>query len=132
GRMLMPYSDSSRYGSGIRRSELACRPFGIDRDRWLEIGIALAQILFTPRLTILMMEDPHPALIEPPDSPLSGLRLLRTVAENPIKAWPRQVYREDLYRSHRFGQDTMFVMAPGLIRTVLLDDADNFEKGEVA
>ena len=73
----------------------------------------------------------YPALIQAPDQPLSGFRLLRTVIHNPIKAWPRAVYREDVYRSHRFGRDTVFVMAPALVRTVLLDAADKFEKGEV-
>ena len=73
----------------------------------------------------------YPSLIQAPDQPLSGFRLLRTVVDNPIKAWPGAVYREDVYRSRRFGRDTVFVMAPALVRTVLLDDADHFEKGEV-
>jgi hypothetical protein len=70
------------------------------------------------------------ARIEPPDQPLSVFPLLRTVIDNPIKAWPRAVYRDRLYRRRVFGQDAVYVMAPDLIRTVLLDDADSFEKGE--
>ena len=72
------------------------------------------------------------ARIEPPDRPLSVFPLLRTVVDNPIKAWPRAVYRDRLYRRRVFGQDAVYVMAPDLIRTVLLDDADSFEKGEIA
>ena len=72
------------------------------------------------------------APIEPPDQPLSVFPLLRTVIDNPIKAWPRAVYRDRLYRRRVFGQDAVYVMAPDLIRTVLLDDADSFEKGEIA
>ena len=72
------------------------------------------------------------ARIEPPDQPLSVVPLLRTVIDNPIKAWPRAVYRDRLYRRRVFGQDAVYVMAPDLIRTVLLDDADSFEKGEIA
>ena len=72
------------------------------------------------------------ARIEPPDQPLSVFPLLRTVIDNPIKAWPRAVYRDRLYRRRVFGQDAVYVMAPDLIRTVLLDDADSFEKGEIA
>ena len=72
------------------------------------------------------------ARIEPPDRPLSVFPLLRTVIDNPIKAWPRAVYRDRLYRRRVFGQDAVYVMAPDLIRTVLLDDADSFEKGEIA
>ena len=76
--------------------------------------------------------DPHLAQIEPPDQPLSLFPLLRTVLDNPIKVWPRPVYRDRLYRWRVLGQDTVYVMAPDLIRTVLLDDADSFEKGEIA
>lgn len=71
------------------------------------------------------------AQIEPPDQPLPIFRLLQAVVDNPIKAWPRAVYRDRLYRWRVLGQDTIYVMAPDLIRTVLLEDADNFEKGEI-
>jgi len=74
----------------------------------------------------------HPAGIKPPEQPLPLFRLLRTVADNPVKAWPRALYRERLYRSCVLGRESVYVMAPDLIRTVLVDDADNFEKGELA
>ena len=83
-------------------------------------------------MSSLISTDPHPAQIEPPDQPLSLFPLLRTVLDNPIKVWPRDVYRDRLYRWRVLGQDTIYVMAPDLIRTVLLDDADSFEKGEIA
>ena len=70
------------------------------------------------------------ARIEPPEQPLSLFRLLQTVVSNPIKVWPA-VYRERLYRWRVLGQDTVYVMAPDLIRTVLLENADDFEKGEI-
>ena len=72
------------------------------------------------------------ARIEPPDQPLPVFRRLRTIVDNPIKAWPRVLYRDRIYRSRLLGRDIIYVMAPDLIRTVLLDDADSFEKGEVA
>ena len=74
--------------------------------------------------------EPCLARIEPPEQPLSLFRLLQTVVSNPIKAWPA-VYRERLYRWRVLGQDTVYVMAPDLIRTVLLENADDFEKGEI-
>ena len=83
-------------------------------------------------MSSLISTDPHLAQIEPPDQPLSLFPLLRTVLDNPIKVWPRAVYRDRLYRWRVLGQDTVYVMAPDLIRTVLLDDADSFEKGEIA
>lgn len=78
------------------------------------------------------MPFPRPARIDPPEQPLPVLQLLQTVVANPIKAWPRAVYRDRLYRSRVLGRDTIYVMAPDLIRTVLLDEADHFEKGEIA
>lgn len=54
------------------------------------------------------------ARIEPPDQPLSLFPLLRTVLDNPIKVWPRDVYRDRLYRWRVLGQDTVYVMAPAL------------------
>lgn len=75
--------------------------------------------------------EPCLARIEPPEQPLSLFRLLQTVVSNPIKAWPPAVYRDRLYRWRVLGQDTVYVMAPDLIRTVLLENADDFEKGEI-
>src|SRR5437667_10218751 len=72
------------------------------------------------------------ARIEPPAERLPLLQLLRTVVDNPLKAWPRAIYRERLIRSRVLGRDTIYVMAPGLIQQVLIDEADNFEKGEIA
>ena len=74
---------------------------------------------------------PRLAAITPPKQPLSTIRLLRRVVDNPIKAWPQAIYRQHLYRSSVLGHDIIYVMAPELIRTVLLDEADNFEKGEI-
>jgi cytochrome P450 len=73
-----------------------------------------------------------PARIDPPAEPLSLLRLLHAVSRNPIESWPRAVYREDLYRSRMPGRDAVFVMHPALIRQVLVDEADAFEKGVMA
>ena len=70
-----------------------------------------------------------PAKIDPPAQPLSLLPLLRAMVRNPIESWPRAVYREHLHRSRMPGRDAVFVMCPSLIRRVLVDDADSFEKG---
>ncbi|HEY1364436.1 MAG TPA: cytochrome P450 [Xanthobacteraceae bacterium] len=74
----------------------------------------------------------HPARIEPPEQRLSTFRLLRTVVDNPVKAWPAALYRERLYRSRVLGRDTLYVMEPELIRRVLVEGAEDFEKGEIA
>jgi hypothetical protein len=78
------------------------------------------------------MSGSVPARIAPPERALPPLRLLRTVVDNPIKAWPRAIYRERIVRSRVLGRDTVYVMAPDLIRQMLTDETDNFEKGEIA
>jgi len=70
-----------------------------------------------------------PARIDPPAQPLTLLALLRAVVRNPIESWPRAVYREHLHRARMPGRDAVFVMCPALIRQVLVDEADSFEKG---
>jgi cytochrome P450 len=72
-----------------------------------------------------------PARIDPPPEPLSLLPLLRAMVRNPIESWPRAVYREHLHRSRMPGRDAVFVMCPALIRQVLVDDPDSFEKGSM-
>jgi cytochrome P450 len=69
--------------------------------------------------------------VDPPDQPLPLFRLLQTVVENPLKAWPRAVYCKPFYRARMFGRDILYVMSPDLIRAVLLDETDSFEKGEM-
>jgi len=73
-----------------------------------------------------------PARIDSPAKPLWLLPLLRAMVRNPIEAWPRAVYREHLHRSRMPGRDVVFVMCPELIRQVLVNEADSFEKGAMA
>src|SRR5712691_3086429 len=73
----------------------------------------------------------HPARIQPPEQRLPTFRLLRAVVDNPIKAWPRVIYQERVLRSRVLGRDMIYVMAPDLIRRVLVDGAEDFEKGEM-
>jgi cytochrome P450 len=89
---------------------------------------------FVPRerSSSISMSGSVPARIVPPERALPPLRLLRTVVDNPIKAWPRAIYRERIVRSRVLGRDTVYVMAPDLIRQMLADETDDFEKGEIA
>ncbi|BAQ46545.1 cytochrome P450 [Methylobacterium aquaticum] len=71
------------------------------------------------------------ARITPPAQPLGPWRFLSTVVRNPLEAWPETIYREPVYTSTVLGNSSLFVMAPNLIRRVMVDDADAFEKSEV-
>ena len=70
--------------------------------------------------------------IVPPEEPLTGLRWLRTVVRNPIEAWPAAIYREPIVRSSFLRRDVVFVMAPELVREVLVSSSDSFDKGEIS
>lgn len=72
-----------------------------------------------------------PIRIEPPEQPLRGIRRLRTMVTNPIEGWPAEIYREPLVMLRALGRNVAFVMAPELIREVLLDKGDVFEKGDI-
>jgi cytochrome P450 len=71
----------------------------------------------------------QPVAIEPPPEPLPFFRFLRTLVRNPLRTWPRPVYDEGLFRTAGTRGDALFVMAPELIRQVLLEEADSFTKG---
>ncbi|RVU14548.1 cytochrome P450 [Methylobacterium oryzihabitans] len=70
------------------------------------------------------------ARVVPPAGPLGTLALLRTVVRNPIEAWPREVFHEPLLPTTFLGRASLFVMDPALVRAVLVDQADGFEKSE--
>ena len=73
----------------------------------------------------------HPARILPPEQRLSTFRLLRTVIDNPIKAWPRKFIRSASSVRASWAAILIYVMAPDLIRRVLVDGTEDFEKGEM-
>jgi cytochrome P450 len=68
--------------------------------------------------------------VVPPRDPLPAFRLLRTVVRNPIEVWPQAVYEEPIYRRRMLNRDTVFVMEPDFVRTVLVDEAAKFIKSE--
>jgi cytochrome P450 len=114
---------------GTSASRLTTLLFFRARITWV------AAILSHGKLTYdrsMLTVTPQLAGVYPPEQPLPVFRLLRTVVNNPLKAWPSALYRERLHRSRVLGRETVYVMAPDLIRAVLLDESDNFEKGEIA
>jgi cytochrome P450 len=68
----------------------------------------------------------------PPEQPLTGLHWLRTVLRNPIEAWPAEIYRQPIFTSRFVGRDVVFVMAPDLVRDVLVTSSERFDKGDLS
>jgi cytochrome P450 len=72
-----------------------------------------------------------PCRIVPPPRPLSAFRLLSGAVRNPIETWPAEIYRREFFQSSVLGHRYAFVSGPDLIKQVLVDEAENFEKGMV-
>lgn len=71
-----------------------------------------------------------PPSVATPPRPLPYWRAIRTFLDNPIEAWPREVYEQPFWsppRSPRF----LYVCDPDAIGEVLLQQASRFDKGVV-
>lgn len=68
-----------------------------------------------------------PPRITPPARPLSRLSFVANFVRNPLRVVPQAVYEQDFVR---FGGKTpiVWIAEPGLIKAVLLDQRENFQK----
>src|SRR5262249_59240207 len=69
-----------------------------------------------------------PPRIVPPDRPLGRLAFLRTFVRNPLEVMPRAVYEEDFVTFGAPGTPRVWITAPALIKSVLLDQRETFRK----
>lgn len=70
-----------------------------------------------------------PAIIPPEKPDWFVAQILRTM-RNQIEGWPKAVFEDDSYRPP-IPRAPLFLMDPDAIKTVLLDEADNFPQGEL-
>jgi cytochrome P450 len=75
--------------------------------------------------------ETYPCRIVPPPRPLNAFRLLSGAVRNPVETWPAEVYRGEFFQSSVLGHRYAFVSGPDLIKQVLVDEAESFEKGEI-
>jgi cytochrome P450 len=73
---------------------------------------------------IAAVAAPVPPRIVPPSAPLGRLAFIAAFVRNPLETIPRAVYEED---SHE-GRGRVWITSPALIRTVLLDEREKFQK----
>ena len=69
-----------------------------------------------------------PARIVPPEAPLRGLRFLAAFVRNPLEVAPRAVYEEDLVAARLGDVQRLWITGPELVKTVLLDEREKFQK----
>ncbi|MBE1504662.1 cytochrome P450 [Rhizobium viscosum] len=63
--------------------------------------------------------------------PPSRLEIIRTIFRNPLELWGEPSYTLPWIRTNFFGQRTLIVNDPGLIKHVLVDNANNYRMSDV-
>ncbi|HTP63705.1 MAG TPA: cytochrome P450 [Burkholderiales bacterium] len=78
------------------------------------------------------MNSPAPRLVPPrivpPAEPLTGLSFLAAFVRNPLEVTPQAVYERDLVAGRLGRSQRLWITNPALLKTVLLDERDKFQK----
>jgi len=69
-----------------------------------------------------------PPGIVPPAKPLGRVAFISRFVRNPLTVVPKAAYEEDIVASVRGRRPIIWVTSPALIRTILLDERDKFQK----
>jgi cytochrome P450 len=69
-----------------------------------------------------------PARISPPAKLLTGLAFIAAFVRNPLAVAPRAAYEEDLVAHVIGGARRFWISGPALLKTVLLDEREKFQK----
>ena len=69
-----------------------------------------------------------PPRIVPPAQPLQGIAFLARFVRNPLSVVPQAAYEGDLVAMMRGRTPILWITAPALIRQVLLDEREKFQK----
>lgn len=69
-----------------------------------------------------------PPRVQPPARPLTGLAFLSAFVRNPLEVAPQAVYEQDLVVNSVGGMQRVWITAPALVKTVLLDEREKFQK----
>lgn len=79
-----------------------------------------------------MRPDPFvPPAPLPRTVPPSRLEIIRIILRNPLELWGEPSYTLPWIRTNFFGQRTLIVNDPGLIKHVLVDNANNYRMSDV-
>jgi cytochrome P450 len=69
-----------------------------------------------------------PPRIIPPAKPLKGLAFLAAFVRNPLEVAPQAVYEQDLVPGAIGRVQRLWITSPALVKTVLLDEREKFQK----
>jgi cytochrome P450 len=65
---------------------------------------------------------------EPPAAPLPFFAYLRALRCNVLRIWPEAAYEQDMVRRSLLGRPELLVNHPDVIRHVLIDNAENYQR----
>jgi cytochrome P450 len=68
-----------------------------------------------------------PPRVVPPEKPLGRLAFAARFVRNPLEVVPREAYQAEFHRTHE-GAPRAWVMGPALLKQVLLDEREKFQK----
>ena len=69
-----------------------------------------------------------PPRITPPAKPLGRLAFMATFVRNPLQVVPQAAYQEDFVATGSAGTQRVWITAPALVKAVLLDQRERFQK----
>src|SRR5262245_4682212 len=69
-----------------------------------------------------------PVRVNPPTEPLRGLAFLTTFVRNPIEVAPQAAYEQDVVGNPVGRVQRLLITSPALVKTVLLDEKEKFQK----
>jgi len=69
-----------------------------------------------------------PPRIVPPAKPLKGLAFLAAFVRNPLEVMPQAVYEKDTVDNPLGGTQRLWITSPALVKAVLLDEREKFQK----
>jgi cytochrome P450 len=69
-----------------------------------------------------------PPAIVPPAKPLGRFAFISRFVRNPLSVVPQAAYEEDIVATMRGRRPFVWVTSPALVRTILLDERDKFQK----
>jgi cytochrome P450 len=69
-----------------------------------------------------------PTRIQPPAKPLTTFAFLKAFVRNPLEVVPQAVYEQDTYLRPLGRTQRVWITSPALVKTVLLDEREKFQK----
>jgi cytochrome P450 len=109
----------------LRTSIRKCYSKSVDPEQRLDFCAERTAFMSTASSSLYV-----PPAVLPPEKPHWFIGQLIRTLRNQIEGWPKTVFEADSYRPP-IPRAPLFIMHPDAIKTVLLDDADNFPQGEL-